>query len=92
MYHFQTTTWYKIIIACLKSYCYEFIFIQSLNNHFKKSHFQTILKNLNLFTLCIFCLNEIQIQNIPTHQEISNVISKKFNISSCYNGHGIMIL
>ncbi len=39
-----------------------------------------------------FCLNEIKIQNIQTHQEIYNVILNRFKILSRYDQHGTMIL
>jgi len=85
IYHLQT-------IAYLKFYHKELIVIQFSNIHSLKLHFQYILKYFNLFALHIFCLNETKIQNIQIHQEIYNVISKKFNMLSCYNGYGTMML
>jgi hypothetical protein len=76
----------------LKSYCKKLIVIQSLNIHFLKLHFQDILNNSNFFVSHILCLNETEIPNIQTHQEIYYVILNKFKSLSCYDQHGKMIL
>jgi len=81
----------KITIVSLKSYCKKIIVIQSLNIRSLKLHFQDILNNSNLFSSHIICLNEIEIPNIQTQQEIYYIILNKFKNISCYDQHGKMI-
>ncbi len=81
----------KVTIAYLKSYCKEFIIIQSLITRSLKLHFQYILNDLDLLASHILCLNETKIQNIQTHQKIYNIILNKLKILSCYEQHGTLI-
>ncbi len=87
----KTIAQYEITIVSLKSYCKKIIIIQSLNTRSLKLHFQNILNDPNIFASRIFCLNETKIQNIHTHEEVYNVISKQIKINSCYDQHGTII-
>jgi hypothetical protein len=63
-----------------------------LNTHSLKLHFCDVLANPNLLASHILCLNETKIKKIQTNNKLYLAISKKFNIISCYDEHGIMIL
>jgi hypothetical protein len=61
MRHLKKIAQYKVTIAYLKSYCKEFIIIQSLNTRSLKLHFQYILNDPDLLASHILCLNETKI-------------------------------
>ncbi len=66
--------------------------IQSLNARSLNLHFKDILADHNLLASHIFCFNETKIRNIDQNKEIKQVLLDKFDILSCYDEHGTMVL
>jgi hypothetical protein len=66
--------------------------IQSLNTCSLNLHFKDILADHNLLASHILCFNETKIRNIDQNKEIKQALLDKFDILSCYDEHGTMVL
>jgi hypothetical protein len=66
--------------------------IQSLNTHSLVLHFEDVFAYANLLTSHSSCLNETKVKNLDINSKNYNVYHKNFQILSCYNEHGTMIL
>jgi hypothetical protein len=56
------------------------------------SHFENDFADPNLLASHMFCLNETKMKNLDINSKIYNCLSQKFQILSCYDEHGTIIL